>query len=36
VLSAAGRDQEAYQATADAISLYERKGARILSARYQT
>jgi tetratricopeptide (TPR) repeat protein len=36
VLSAAGRDEEAYQATAEAISLYERKGARLLSARYET
>jgi tetratricopeptide (TPR) repeat protein len=34
VLSAAGREDDAYQARIDAISLYERKGARLLSARH--
>jgi tetratricopeptide (TPR) repeat protein len=33
VLAAAGREEDAYQARSDAISLYERKGARLLSAR---
>ncbi len=35
VLSAVGLDDEAYQARADAISLYERKGARLLAERPQ-